>query len=237
MTYTDRPISTMSDRTATVVSSDYHDRVRWGPIFAGLAIALSTQLVLSAIGAAIGSNNIAGSGSPRSDVGDAGRAVGVWSIISLLISLFMGGWMATRTCGPMNRSTALLNGAILWATTLAVSAWLLSSGVSGAFGVVGANAGEIINQAQQNGANVPAITQQNGANVPAITQQNGVNVPATPNVTAQQTRDIASNVSKAGWSFSLGSLLGLAAALAGSASGARTPRSTVGNDSRVYSNE
>lgn len=227
MTYTDRPISTMSDRTATVVSSDYHDRVRWGPIFAGLAIALSTQLVLSAIGAAIGSNNIAGSGSPRSDVGDAGRAVGVWSIISLLISLFIGGWMTTRTCGPMNRSTALLNGAILWATTLAVSAWLLSSGVSGAFGVVGANAGEIINQAQQNGANVPAITQQNGANVPAI----------TPNVTAQQTRDIASNVSKVGWSFSLGSLLGLAAALAGSASGARTPRSTVGQDSRVYSNE
>ena len=227
MTYTDRPISTMSDRTATVVSSDYHDRVRWGPIFAGLAIALSTQLVLSAIGAAIGSNNIAGSGSPRSDVGDAGRAVGVWSIISLLISLFIGGWMTTRTCGPMNRSTALLNGAILWATTLAVSAWLLSSGVSGAFGVVGANAGEIINQAQQNGANVPAITQQNGANVPAI----------TPNVTAQQTRDIASNVSKVGWSFSLGSLLGLAAALAGSASGTRTPRSTVGQDSRVYSNE
>ena len=227
MTYTDRPISTLNDRPAsTIVSPEYHDRVRWGPIFAGLAIALSTQLVLSAIGAAIASNNIAGSGSPRSDVGGAGTAVGVWSIISLLISLFMGGWMATRTCGPMNRSTALLNGAILWATTLAVSAWLLSSGVSGAFGVVGANAGEIINQAQQNGANVPAIT-----------QQNGVNVPATPNVTAQQTRDIASNVSKAGWSFSLGSLLGLAAALAGSASGARTPRSTVGNDSRVYSNE
>ena len=227
MTYTDRPISTLNDRPAsTIVSPEYHDRVRWGPIFAGLAIALSTQLVLSAIGAAIASNNIAGSGSPRSDVGGAGTAVGVWSIISLLISLFMGGWMATRTCGSMNRSTALLNGAILWATTLAVSAWLLSSGVSGAFGVVGANAGEIINQAQQNGANVPAIT-----------QQNGVNVPATPNVTAQQTRDIASNVSKAGWSFSLGSLLGLAAALAGSASGARTPRSTVGNDSRVYSNE
>ena len=75
--------------------------------------------------------------------------------------------------------------------------------------------------------NVPAITQQNGANVPAI----------TPNVTAQQTHDIASNVSKVGWSFSLGSLLGLAAALAGSASGARTPRSNVGQDSRVYSNE
>ena len=216
MTYTDRPISTMSDRTPTVVSSDYHDRVRWGPIFAGLAIALSTQLVLSAIGAAIGSTNIAGSDAPRTDAGGVGTAVGVWSIISLLISLFVGGWMTARTCGPMNRSTALLNGAILWAATLAVSAWLLSSGVSGAFGVVGSNAGAIINQAQQTGVNVPANT---------------------PNVTAQQTRDIASNISKAGWSFALGSLLGLAAALTGSASGARTPRSTVGNDSRAYSNE
>lgn len=217
MTYADRPISTLNDRpVSTIASPDYHDRVRWGPIFAGLAIALSTQLVLSAIGAAIGSNNIAGSDAPRSDAGGVGTAVGVWSIISLLISLFVGGWMTARTCGPMNRNTALLNGAVLWAATLAVSAWLLSSGVSGAFGVVGSNAGTIINQAQQTGVNVPANT---------------------PNVTAQQTRDIASNVSKVGWSFSLGSLLGLAAALTGSASGARTPRSNVGNDSRAYSNE
>ncbi len=216
MAYTDRPISTLSDRPATVISSDYHDRVRWGPILAGLAIALSTQLVLSAIGAAIGSNNIAGSDAPRSDAGNVGTAVGVWSIISLLISLFVGGWMTSRTCGPMNRNTALLNGAILWAATLAVSAWLLSSGVSGAFGVVASNAGATINQAQQNGVNIPANT---------------------PTVTAQQTRDIASNISKAGWSFALGSLLGLAAALTGSASGSRTPRSTGGQDSRVYSNE
>jgi hypothetical protein len=212
MTYTDRPISTLNDRTTTLVSPEYHDRVRWGPIFAGLAIALSTQLVLSAIGAAIGSTNIAGSEAPRTDAGGVGTAVGVWSIISLLISLFIGGWMTARTCGPMNRSTALLNGAILWAATLAVSAWLLSSGVSGAFGVVGSNAGAIINQAQQTGVTVPANT---------------------PTVTAQQTRDIASNISKAGWSFALGSLLGLAASLTGSASGARTPRSTVGQDARL----
>lgn len=216
MTYTDRPVSTLNDRTTTLVSPEYHDRVRWGPIFAGLAIALSTQLVLSAIATAIGSTNIAGSDAPRTDASGVGTAVGVWSIISLLISLFIGGWMTARTCGPMNRNTALLNGAILWAATLAVSAWLLSSGVSGAFGVVGSNAGAIINQAQQTGVNVPA---------------------KAPTVTSQQTREIADNVSKVSWSFAFGSLLGLAASLTGSASGARTPRSNVGPDSRVYSNE
>jgi hypothetical protein len=48
----------------------------------------------------------------------------------------------------MSRNTALLNGAILWASMLALSAWLLSSGVSGAFGVAASNAGSVMLQAQ-----------------------------------------------------------------------------------------
>jgi hypothetical protein len=108
-----------------------------------------------------------------------------------------------RACGPMNRSTALLNGAILWATTLALSAWLISSGVSGAFGIAASNAGQIINQ-------VPAGT-----------------TPTPPNVTAQDARNIAGNAATVGWSFSLGSLLGLLAALIGASVGTRHPRTTV----------
>ena len=33
---------------------DYHDGARWGPILAGLVVALSIQLVLSALGEAVG---------------------------------------------------------------------------------------------------------------------------------------------------------------------------------------
>jgi len=54
-------------------------------------------------------------------------------------------------CGRMNRKTALLNAVILWATSIAVSAWLLSSGVSGMFGVAASNSGEVLNQVQQPG--------------------------------------------------------------------------------------
>ncbi|MBE9181569.1 hypothetical protein IQ268_23685 [Oculatella sp. LEGE 06141] len=205
MAYTDRPIDRVVERAAVPVA-DYHDRVRWGPIIAGLVVALSTQLVLSALGAAIGLTTIAGSDAPRSNVGDVGSAVGIWSIISLLIALFIGGWVTARACGPMNRSTALLNGAILWATTLAISAWLLTSGVTGAFGIVASNAGEIINQAQQGGVPAPD---------------------ATTGATAQQTRDIAGNAAKVGWSFALGSLLGLVAALIGASVGTRHPRATA----------
>lgn len=209
MAYTNDPVNPANrvvERVAPVAGIDYHDRVRWGPIIAGLVTAISTQLVLSGIGAAIGLSTIANSGAPRSNADVVGSAVGIWSIISLLISLFLGGWITARACGPMNRSTALLNGAILWATTLAISAWLLSSGVSGAFGIVASNAGNIINQVPPGAVDVPA---------------------QAPNVTAEEARDIAGNAATVGWSFSLGSLLGLVAALVGASVGTRHPRAAT----------
>jgi hypothetical protein len=194
------------ERPAYAPIAEYHDRVRWGPILSGLVVAISIQLVLSALGAAVGLSSIAGSGAPRTNAGGVGTAVGIWSIVCLLISLFVGGLVTTRSCGPINRSTALLNGAILWATTLAISAWLLASGVSGAFGVLGSNAGEVINQARQSGAALPN---------------------EAPNVSADQAREIADNAARVGWSFALGSLLGLVASLIGATVGARTPRTAT----------
>ncbi len=183
--------------------SDYHDRVRWGPIISGLLIALATQLILSAMFAAIGAGNVEGSGRPRTIAPNVASNVGIWSTIGLLISLFTGGWFTARACGPMNRNTALLNGAILWATTLAVSSWLLASGVSGAFGVAASNASAVIAQAQQGALNLPQ------------------NAPAP---TAEQARNIAANVRSGLWWFVFGSLLSLIASMVGAVAGTRNPR-------------
>jgi hypothetical protein len=183
--------------------AEYHDRVRWGPIISGVLVALATQLILSSLFGAIGAGSIAGSGAPRTITPDVAGNVGIWSTIALLISLLIGGWVTTRACGPMNRNTALLNGAIFWATTLALSSWLLASGVSGAFGVAASNAAGVINQIQQPGTVLP---------------QN------VPTVTAEQARDIAAATSRALWWFVIGSLLGLAASLIGAVIGARSPR-------------
>lgn len=206
MSYVNRPIDDVITEPAIVGArvADYHDRVRWGPILSGLVVALATQLILSALFAAIGADKIAGSGAPRTNAPDVASNVGIWSTIGLLISLFTGGWFTARACGPMNRSTALLNGAILWATTLALSSWLLASGVTGAFGVAASNAGAVVNQVQQQG---------------------GINVPQNaPNVTAQDARNIANATARGLWWFVFGSLLSLIASLIGSAAGARKPR-------------
>jgi hypothetical protein len=194
----------ITEPAATTRVVDYHDRVRWGPIIAGVLVALATQLILSALFSAIGAGTIEASGRPRTITPDVATNVGIWSTVALLISLFTGGWVTTRACGPMNRNTALLNGAILWATTLALSSWLLASGVTGAFGVAAANAGAVINQIQQPGT---------GA------------VPQTlPNLTAEQARQVAANLRQALWWFVFGSLLGLVAAMIGAVVGTRNPR-------------
>jgi hypothetical protein len=211
MAYADRPNDYIGERVVPVAATNYHDQVRWGPIIAGLVIALSTQLVLSALGLAVGAGTVSDSAAPRSITPGIGTNVGIWSIVSLLISLFAGGWTAARTAGRMSRNTALLNGAILWASTLALSAWLLSSGVSGAFGVAASNADSIAQQARQT---LPTTTNPT----------TGQATPRAPNVTAQQTRNIAENTSRVSWSFVFGSLLGLVASLIGSAVGVRQPK-------------
>ncbi|MBE9043989.1 hypothetical protein IQ255_06150 [Pleurocapsales cyanobacterium LEGE 10410] len=177
----------------TLAIPDNRDRIRWGPIIGGIFVAIATQLILSALGTAIGLS-----------VGASALGVGIWAVISLLIALFIGSWVAAAGCSPMNKKTAMLHGLILWATTLAISSWLLASGVSGAFGIMAANAGEVLNQVQQPG---------------------GVSVPnQVPNVPAEQLQQLATNSAEAAWYFIIGSLLGLAAALIGASVGAKKPR-------------
>lgn len=208
MSYVNRPVDDVitEPTSATRAVVDYHDRVRWGPIIGGLVVALTTQLILSALFAAIGADTVAGSGRPRTISPNIAGNVGIWSAIGLLISLFTGGWFTTRCCGPMNRSTAILNGAILWATTLALGSWLIASGVSGAFGLA-------------------TTAASNAAGVISNQVQGGVNLPqGTGNVSPEEARQIADATARSLWWFVFGSLLGLLASIIGAIAGARSPR-------------
>lgn len=189
------PMATVGERTVINPIVDYHDRVRWGPILAGIVVAIAAQLILSALGVAIGLTASAG----NAEADSVGIGVGVWSVIAFLIALFLGAWVTTASCGPMNNKTALLHGLLLWATTLTVGSWLLASGVSGTFGIVASSAGAALSQ-------IPG----------------GVEIPQqSPNVDPEA---VARATAKIAWSFIIGSLLGLAASLIGASVGKRKPR-------------
>lgn len=196
-------------QTTTTPIVDYHDTVRWGPIFAGIVVAIISQLMLSALLASIG-GFAAGDASAKT----IGTSLGIGAIISLLISLFLGGLTMASSCGPMNSKTSMLNAIVMWATTLVLSGFLLTSGVSGAFGVIASNAGAAVTQVEQaTGASIPD-TQAEVSN-------------AVPNITAQQAEDAAAAAAKGGLAFLIGSLLALVAALVGATVGAKKPRAIV----------
>jgi hypothetical protein len=187
--------------------------VRWGPIISGVLVALATQLILSSLFSALGAGRIAESLAPRSITPNTISNVGIWSTIALLLSLFIGAWITTRACGLMHKDTAILNGAIMWATTLALSSFLLANGVLGAFGLAANNAPQMINQLQQQGSVI-------NPNVPALT--------------AEQTRDIAAATSRNLWWFVFGSLLGLVASLVGAVAGARSTYTSSNSRANNY---
>lgn len=109
------------------------DLIRWGPIWAGLLLAIGIQLVLGLIGAAIALSAY----NPDSPnyAAQVGNFTGIWAAISALIALFVGGYIAGRMAAVLGLRNGLAQGSVVWA--LALVAGIVLSGL-GAAGVLGA---------------------------------------------------------------------------------------------------
>jgi hypothetical protein len=183
------------------------DRIRWGPILAGLVTALSTLVVLSVLGLAVGLTAY----EPGDRLQDFGIGAGIWGAVSTILAFLLGGWLAAYTSVVRGRGNGLLNGAMVWAVSIPLILYLLGAGVGTMLnvgtGVATAAAPVIAEQATPAGADATAATAQ------AEAQQQ-----VTPQTVAAATDD----ASQAAWGTLIALLLGLIAAAAGGLLGART---------------
>jgi len=133
------------------------DRVRWAAVLTGLVVTLVTMALLRVLGLAIGFTTI----TPGDIAGTLGSGTGVWSAISILLALVVGGWAAARTAAVPGRANGALNGAMVWvATTLLVFA-LRGSGLA----TLAAVAGDIVTTGTQLAA---LLTGRAAANAPEL---------------------------------------------------------------------
>lgn len=147
-------------------------RISWAAIFAGVVITLVTQLLLSILGLGIGASTV----NPMSEQNPAnGVATGaaIWFVISTLISLFAGGWVAGRLAGMPRAVDSLLHGILTWGLATLLLFYFLTSTVGsligGTFRVLGSGLSAAATGAA---AAAPAIA---GAAKDQL-QQNGVNL-------------------------------------------------------------
>jgi hypothetical protein len=112
-------------------------KLSWGAILGGTFVALGTWILLYSLGLALGLSSV-DPNNPGS-VRGAGIGTGIWSLIAPLIALFVGGLVASRTAGVVDKTGGALHGAVLWGLTtlagVAVMGMVLSSLLGAVFNV------------------------------------------------------------------------------------------------------
>jgi hypothetical protein len=191
------------------------DRVRWGPIIAGLFAAISTLVVLAVLGAAVAGTAYDPGDSARS----FGIGAGIWGAISALLAFFIGGWLAARSAAVRGHGAGLLNGAMVWVATIPLMMIVGSMIASRAASAVG-TAAQTASNAAVAASNRPDLTDQAqpaAARINSTTQQ----VANQVNNAVQQAKDPANQekaadaTAKTAWGTLVAMLLGLGAAAIG----------------------
>lgn len=114
-------------------------RIGWGAVIAGFFIATVTQLLLNILGVAIGLTVVGAEGQTSGTA--IGVGAGIWTVISSVISVFVGAWVAGRYTSIPERGEGSLQGALVWSLSLIFFVYIAASGigsaVSGIMGMVG----------------------------------------------------------------------------------------------------
>jgi hypothetical protein len=105
-------------------------RVSWGGVWSGFLFGMGVLLLLSTLGLAIGVSTA--DIGPQRDLNASGLGIGaaVWSGVSLLIALFIGGMVAARVGMVFDRTAGMIQGSLVWVLAILGIIYMASSGIS-----------------------------------------------------------------------------------------------------------
>jgi hypothetical protein len=116
-------------------------RISWGAVLAGAVLVIAVHVSLSLLGFGIGMSIVDPAAGDTPTGGSIGVGAGVWWVISNLIALVVGGYVAARLSGMPVRGDGIIHGVLTWAVTLLITMYLLTTSVGsivgGTFNVVG----------------------------------------------------------------------------------------------------
>ncbi len=122
--------STTLQRSAPV--STWATRVSWGSIFAAAFVVIGVQLALSALG--IWGNFGLAKLTSVSALQSSATSVAIWIGVSAVISLFVGGIVASRLANVRSVRSALWHGLVVWGISVTAMTVLSSLGIAGMLG-------------------------------------------------------------------------------------------------------
>ena len=100
--------------------------------------------MLNALGAGIGANTVDATARDTPSASSFGIGAAIWLLISNLIGLGVGGYVAARLSGTSDNTDGTLHGLAVWGTSFLISAVLLGNLVSGIASTAASGASSVI---------------------------------------------------------------------------------------------
>jgi hypothetical protein len=148
-------------------------RISWGAIIAGAVVAVTIGLMLNALGAGIGATTVDAAARDTPSASSLGIGAGIWLLVSNLIGLAVGGYVAARLSGTSDNTDGTLHGLAVWGTTFLISAVLLGNLVSGIASTAATGASNLVSGVASGASSaVSAVGQQAASRVDTGTLQN-----------------------------------------------------------------
>lgn len=125
---------------------DLIKRISWSAVFAGVLVALVTQMLLTLLGLGIGLGTI----DPLEENNPAaGLGIGsaIWYVVSSLLSLFVGGWIAGRLASTPRRFDGIIHGVLTWCLVTLLTIYFLTTTIGSIIGGTGKLVGGLVSKA------------------------------------------------------------------------------------------
>jgi hypothetical protein len=127
-------------------------RISWPAVFAGVLIAVVIQITLSLLGIGIGLSTV----DARTEENPAqglGIGAAIWYVVSSLIALFAGGWVAGRLSRTTQGFDGAIHGLLTWSIVSLITLYFVTTAIGGILGgvgrLVGSTMGVVSNVAQK----------------------------------------------------------------------------------------
>ncbi len=190
--------------------STFFKRISWGAIFAGTLIILVTMMLLNLLGIGIGLGTIDPTQEQRPFSG-LGIGTIIWWVVSNLIAIFAGAFIAGKLAGIPMRSTGIIHGILSWCLYTIVSFWILTSAVgsllsgvgsviSGTLSAAGSGVQALADSGQQNNGQERSgliVAIENEVRAALDPARDSKLVPdSAENIAERTARDVRQNVSR-----------------------------------------
>lgn len=202
-------------------------RISWGAILAGTLVAIAIQLLLTLLGISVGAWVIDPAAGTQGMQG-IGMGAGIWALVSFLIALFAGGWVAGRMAGVGSKLDGLLEGMVVWSAVTVLTFMLVSTTVGRVIGGAAGLAGNTLSTASDQIQNPRMVARDLEMTVRDMAEDEQLR-----RETGEKLKEVGDDVAKATATGSFWAFLALLLGAIVAATGGRLGRASGLDDSRT----